>query len=410
MTWKALQHRHFARLFVASLISEVGSKIHRIALLVYVYTLTNEALWVSLTLAVQLIASIAAGPLLSAWADTQERRRLLVGSDLLRMVLVLLIPLIGFRSLPMLLVLTFLIEVLRTLHDPVAAAIIPDVLPEDTMDAANGLMLFAQRFAEVAFVGVAGALVALIGAEPAFWVDAFTYLASALLLLRLPRLEPSNSQQIAYWTRVRQGLSHIFGHPTIRYTIGTLFTAAMFGSVETALGLILAVSFLYAGAAGFGVMEAAMALGAVLGTLCVPQLTTRIRREQLFLWGLLVFGLLIASIGVFPVFAWVVVAYLLTGIVNMAFIVPLRSILQLNTPPELRTRTFTAVGAIANSAVLAGTLLCGFLEQPLGAPSVFFIAGLMVTLVALLVLLRGGIPTAGAAQALPPTAEASQAA
>src|SRR3712207_985874 len=99
MMWKALRDRHFAHLFFASLVSEIGTKIHRIALLVLVYSATQNALLVSLTLGVQLFASVVMGPMLAPWADVQERRRLLIGTDLLRMVLVPLIPLAGVDAL-----------------------------------------------------------------------------------------------------------------------------------------------------------------------------------------------------------------------------------------------------------------------------------------------------------------------
>ena len=84
-----------------------------------VYLLTENALWVSLVLGVQLLGTVVFSPLLSAWADTQDRKRLLVWSDLLRAPLVALIPLLGAKSLPVLLLLVFLIELLRDLHDPI---------------------------------------------------------------------------------------------------------------------------------------------------------------------------------------------------------------------------------------------------------------------------------------------------
>jgi hypothetical protein len=133
------------------------------------------------------------------------------------------------------------------------------------------------------------------------------------------------------------------------------------------------------------------ACSSLLGTLLIPQFTTKVPRDQLFLLGILIFGLCEASIGIFPRFAWVAVAYLLSGVANMAFIVPLRSILQLNTPPVLQTRTFAALGAVSNSPVLSGILLNGALEKQVGAPALFTFAGLAVSAVALWVLLRGGI-------------------
>ncbi|MER3451500.1 MAG: MFS transporter [Thermus sp.] len=392
---EALRSPGFFRLFLAYLVSQAGSKVHRVALLVLVYLLTENALWVSLTLGAQLVGTVVFSPLLSAWADTQDRKALLVWSDLLRAPLVALIPLLGAKSLPFLLLLVFLLELLRSLHDPIQNAVVPDLVEEKHVDSANGLVMFAERLSEVAFVGLAGALVAWVGPAYAFYLDAATYLASGFILLGLPPLRPDRKAQgVPYWKRIKEGLGHLVGHPAVRRTVGALFTAAAFGSVETALGVVLALKWLRVGSAGFGLMEASLALGAILGTLLVPQLTQRLPRERLFLYGLIVYGLFEASIGALPVFAWVLLALFLSGIANMAFIVPARSILQLNTPPEMRGRIFAAFSAVMNAAVLIGTMLGGSLERSLGAPLLFLLAGLMVSLVAALTLLTGGIPAA----------------
>src|SRR5919202_1358417 len=200
--WKALQYKSLARLFYASLISQIGSRIHRVALLVLIYTTTGNVLWVSFALGVQLVASVGIGPMISGWADAQERRRLLVMSDVLRALLVPLIPLLGVQSPAILLSLIFILEVLRNLHEPVASAIIPELVPEEGMDAANALMLFSERFAQVAFTGLAGVLVAAVGFEPAFWIDALTFLLSSLILLGLPHLQPTQEKAANYLSQV----------------------------------------------------------------------------------------------------------------------------------------------------------------------------------------------------------------
>jgi len=390
--WKTIKtNKSFARLFSAAMISAIGNNIHRIALMVLVYSLTEEALWVSLTLGVQLVTSVVVGPLISTWSDAQERRKLLVWTDLLRVPLVLLIPLVGIQSLVVLLIIVIAMEVLRTLHSPVIWTVVPELVPEEQMDTANSMLLFTNRFAEVVFVGLAGLLVAAVGAASAFWIDAGTFLISGLIVLGLPRMEPNQEQQSGYWSRVREGIDHLLKTPTIRRTVGTLFCAAMFGSVEAVLGVVLAVSILKVGSSGFGAMEAAMALGAILGTLIVPKMTSRIGREKLFLLGLLGFGLFEASIGVLPRFSWAIAAFFFSGVLNMVFLVPARSILQLHTPPELRTRTFAAFGAVMNTAVLVGTMLGGALEGILGVPLIFMLAGLGVFGVTLSVLIRGQI-------------------
>jgi len=62
-----------------------------------------------------------------------------VWSDLLRAPLVALIPLLGAKSLPVLLLLVFLIELLRDLHDPIQNAVVPDLVPKEEVDEANSL-------------------------------------------------------------------------------------------------------------------------------------------------------------------------------------------------------------------------------------------------------------------------------
>jgi MFS family permease len=388
--WKTLRtHKGFAKLFYSNFISAIGNNIHRIALMVLVYSLTEEALWVSLTLGIQLVTSVVVGPLVSTWSDGQERRKLLVITDLIRVPLVLLIPLVGIKSLAVLMVLVIAMEFLRILHDPVIWAVVPELVSEEEMDTANSMMLFTGRFAEVVFVGLAGLLVAAVGAAPAFWIDAGTFLASGLIVLGIPRIASNQEGESGYWSRVREGIEHILKNPSIRRTVGTLFCAAMFGSVEAVLGVVLAVSILNVGSSGFGVMEAGMALGAILGTLIVPKIASQIGRDKLFLFGLLGFGLFEASIGLYPTFSWVLVAFFISGILNMAFLVPARSILQLHTPPELRTRTFAAFGAVMNTAVLVGTMLGGALEVPLGVPLVFVLAGVGVFGVTFSVVIKG---------------------
>lgn len=77
-------------------------------------------------------------------------------------------------------------ELLRDLHDPIQNAVVPDLVPEEEVDEANGLILLADRISEVLFVGAAGVLVAWVGPAYAFYLDALTYLASGLLLAGLP--------------------------------------------------------------------------------------------------------------------------------------------------------------------------------------------------------------------------------
>jgi MFS family permease len=375
----------FRWLFLSTLVSQAGSKMGRIALLVATYLLTHQALLVSLVVSSQLIASIVFGPLLAPWVDRQDRRRLMVATDLGRALLTFLIPLIGFRSELALLLLVFAIEALTSAFYPASQAAIPEVAGE-RLDEANSLSLFADRTAEVAFTGLAGLLIALLGSAPVFYINGLTYLASAVFLAQLPALRPASpAPEHTFSEAFRDGLRFLWQQKLLRSVILILTLAACFGSIEGVLNVVLAIHYLHVGSTGFGLMEAAVAIGVIGSTLILPQLLRNRSRLWLFGRGLLGLGLSTASIGTFPYFFWVLPALLIGGFFNMAFIIPTRSLLQLHTPPELRGRVFASFSTLTSAGVLVGSLLAGWLQPLLGAPAIYILAGLAVA------LLGGGI-------------------
>jgi len=389
--WNALQYPAFRWLFLSTLFSLAGSKIHRIALLFVAYQETQNAVWVSLILGAQFLASAVLGPLMGPLVDRYDRRSLMVISNLARAALVACIPLFAINSMPALMVISFLLATFEAIYYSASNSAIPEMVPEPALDSANGLMMFVQRFSEIAFVALAGVLVAGVGPAPAFWINTASHLLAAGLLALLPSLA-GKAGRGNYFQAVAEGLRPLWQNPVLSRTIGTLALAAAFGSVEGALGIVYAVEALKIGVQGFGVLEALMAAGAVLGLWVTMPLIKRWTREVVFVRSLALWGLVFASLGLFPNPIWAGVVMVLMGLLNTMFIVPARSIIQLSAPPELRGRIMAAFGATMQSAVLMGTLLAGLLEPRLGVLTVLCLSGFTVFVVAFTVMLRGGIP------------------
>lgn len=241
--WSALQHLAFRWLFASSLASLAGSKIHRIALLFVAYQETQNAVWVSLILGAQFLASAVLGPLLGPLSDRYDRRALMIVSNLARAALVACIPLFAIGSMPLLMGISFLMAVFESVHYASSNSAIPDMVPESALDSANGLMMFVQRFSEIAFVALAGTLVAAVGPVPAFWINALSYLVAAGLLIFLPMLS-GKAGRGNYFQAVAEGIRPLWQNPVLSRTIGTLALAAAFGSVEGALGIVYALGAL----------------------------------------------------------------------------------------------------------------------------------------------------------------------
>jgi MFS family permease len=116
LMWSALKQQAFRWLFFSTLVSLIGSKIHRVALLFVAYQETQNAVWVSLILGAQFVAKAALGPLLGPLADRYDRKTLMIVSNLIRAFLVACIPLFAIGSMPLLMLLAFLMAVFESIY------------------------------------------------------------------------------------------------------------------------------------------------------------------------------------------------------------------------------------------------------------------------------------------------------
>ena len=385
---KALQNPDFARLFVSNFISEIGTQIYRIAIPVWAYSATGSALVAAGVVAAQFAAKLLVTPLLSPLADIYDRKWLMVTSEALSGVAVALLPLFFMQSPAGWIAVAFLIGSMQSLGDPAVYAVVPELVPKTDLDAANSLIMLPQRTLEMVFLGLAGVLVAVLGAAAAFWTDAVSFFLSAAVLLGLRPLPAGGRYEGGYWQMVTAGVKYIVNNPVARYVIGILAPAAMLGAVDATVPPVLATQVFAAGnerlgSMYYGFMEASFATGAVLGIFLAPWLSARVSRRLAFVGGLLLFGLVEAGVGLSPYLVAVLVLLAVLGIANQIFLVPARSMLQQGIAKEYMGRAMSAWGAIMSGSALVGMMLGGFLAQYLGPAQAFVVGGLGVFLTAL---------------------------
>ena len=384
---KALQNPDFARLFLSNFISEIGTQIYRIAIPVWAYTSTGSAVVAAGVLAAQFAASLLITPLLSPLVDTYDRRKLMIASEALSGVAVALLPLFFMHSPAGWIFVAFLIGTMQSLGNPAVSAVIPDLVSSDDLDAANSLIMLPKRSLEMVFLGLAGVLVAWLGAKTAFWIDAVSFFLSALVLLGMRPLPGHGNRSGGYWEMVVAGIRYIFSNRVTRYVIGILAPVAMFGAVDATVPPVLATK-VFAGGDGqlgsmyYGFMEAFFAVGAVLGLFIAPRLSAKLSRKTAFIAGIALFGVVEVAIGVSPYLAAILILLMVLGAANQIFIVPARSMLQEGIDAEFMGRAMSAWGAIMSGSALVGMMLGGFLAQYLGPFQAFLVGGLGVLLMA----------------------------
>ncbi|MDQ5894766.1 MAG: hypothetical protein QG596_1027 [Actinomycetota bacterium] len=287
----------YRRLFSAQVVALIGTGLSTIALSLLAYDLAGDdaGVVVGIALALKMVAYVTISPLVASWASGLSRRRLLIGLDLGRAPLVLLIPFVS--SIWQVFVLIFLINACSAGFTPTFQAAIPDVLT-DTRRYTEALSLSRLAYELEGLLSplLAASLLGVVGYSALFVGNGLAFLASAVLVFSTvipqPKVRPGSQVR-----RVTHGIRLYLATPRLRGLLALNLAAA------AASAMVIVNTVIYA-RESFGLPDSAVAwglgaagAGSILSALVLPALLKRIsdRTTMLFGGAMLVVGLLLAS-------------------------------------------------------------------------------------------------------------------
>ncbi len=175
----------FRLLFGATLTSGLGTWLAFVALMVDVWDRTDSSVWVSALLAADFLPLVAVGLLAAPLVDRLSRKRVMVVADLVRAAVFLLLP---FAGGPLAIVaLAAVVGLASGFFRPALYAGVPNLVDEDDLPQANSLLQAVENLTWMLTPPIAGVLVGVWGPESGVLVNALSFVASALLLVRHPR-------------------------------------------------------------------------------------------------------------------------------------------------------------------------------------------------------------------------------
>jgi MFS family permease len=348
----------------------------------------SPALVAGVTIATRLpwlVFALVAGAL----ADRLDRRRTLVAVQLGRVVLLggLAVALVaGFTSIWLLYVVGFLLGVLETIFDTAAQSIVPNVVPRDRLQSANGRLLGAE-FTMNQFVGPPlGGLLATAGLSLAFGAAAVGFLGAALLLAGLAgSFRPERAgPPTRIRDEIREGVVFLAGHPLLR----TL--AIVLALVNLAQGAVMAILVLYAVAPGpmgltefgYGLLLAATAVGALAGTALAQPIERRLGKPNLLLVAVVMLAVGNATLALTTDPLVIGATYLANGVVLGAFNVAFQSLRQRVSPDRILGRVVATSRMLSWGTLPLGAALAGAVGEAFGLRAVFAGAAVVSLLLA----------------------------
>jgi MFS family permease len=357
----------FRFLFGSTVISGLGTWLAVVALTIDVWDRTHSGRWISALLIADFLPAVAIGLSLGPLVDRLSRKRILVGADLLRLAAFVLLT---FAVHPWQIVALALLAGIATgFARPAGYAGLPNLVDAETLPRANSLLRTAEQLSVTSGTLLGGILVAAAGPDLAYWLNAGSFLISALLLLRIPgrRLQEGKVTSHGHWRDLAEGFE------AVRRSRALLTVLVTWNLVQVGIALVnvsevaLAKKSFNAGDFGFGLMWTASGVGALIGAVFASAWLER--RSMTIVYGaaiaLMAFGDLAAAVS--PN-VWVAVWCIAVGNIGTATAIICNSLLvQRGAPDHLRGRAFTLIMG-SNFAVLgAGMAVAGPLVDSVGA-------------------------------------------
>ncbi|MGH9051495.1 MAG: MFS transporter [Acidimicrobiia bacterium] len=378
--WSLLRaNPDFRRLYLAQLISFGGDWFLTVPLLGLIYEMTGSAVATGAVLAVQSLPTFLMSPLAGMLADRLDRKTIMIAADLTRMGVVLGFLFVDDLGSPLLaFTLVALVAVGTAFFFPASSSALPNLVEGRQLAEAN--ILLGSAWGTMAAVGsaVGGTFAATVGRDAAFTVDALTFLASAVLIIRIRR--PFAQQRPAHMPGFLASAREAFDYARTHPEVAALLTSkAGFGITAGALVLLPVISFELFGAGdrGTGLLFGARGLGALVGPFLVKRFLGDDDRRLVGSIGpsIAAWGVCYALLSVAPTLGLAALAVWAAHMGGGNQWAMSTYGLQRVTPDFVRGRIFSFDFGLVMLSISASYLVAGALAERLGVQPVLIGAG-----------------------------------
>jgi predicted MFS family arabinose efflux permease len=371
-----LNNRSFMPLWIGQILSQLADKVFFVLLIATLENYhpipgTENSMRSTLLLAFT-IPAILFGSAGGVFVDRFSKKRILVGSDIIRGLLILLMPVLP-REFLILLVLAFAISTVTQFFAPAEQAALPRLVPHDNLMAANAL--FGTTMMGALIVGFA------IGEPILSWAKGWNrqygqellvgslYLLSAVIIqpIRFPEIQATQEKLTTSnaWKELKDGLRYVKHNRLISSAMLQITACYCVFAALTVIAIALAKE-IGLEPKQFGFLLAAAGIGMVFGGVILGQKGEQLRHKPLPLIGFLCMSF---SLGVFPFTHNLLIGLGLCAFLGMgsAFIhVPMQTLIQQQTPPEMQGKVFGLQNNAVNIALSVPLAIAGPLTDALG--------------------------------------------
>jgi MFS family permease len=387
--WELLTTKDFGLLFSGQVVSQIGDSMNKVALLWFVYELTGSAFSMTVIGLLQTIPPLVFGPLIGVYLDRMRKKPVMIWVDLIRTVLVMLIPLLYAMqtlTLEWLYILVFAMSIVSTIFGPALASAVPLMVSRRQLTSANALIQGTANIGLLIGPAVSGLGIAMMGAQNVLYLNAATFMISVLCLLPISLREiPGASARLEWGADIIQDLLVgfrfvFFQHRTV---LLLMLTATLYSLGASAFVFILPVfarELLDASPVELGWLWSSLGIGMLAASALLARMNQGdIRsRLQLIAATLAVGAVAVCTLGMLEAPALAAVLIVVFGGSTAVFTPIVWAMLQELTPESLLGRVFTTFSTGAMASAMTGMAGFGWAADAIGPAASLLGIGLVL--------------------------------
>lgn len=371
-----LRCRDFGLLWTGQFVSYLGDRIFMITTPLLVLALTGSAISMSIMMAISFMVSVLFGLPVGGLVDRIDRRRGMIACDMIRAVLVALIP--HTTELWQIYVLAGLISLVGLFYVPARQAALPNLVDKQRLVHANSLVNVGFNFGILCGPAIGGVLAAACGFSFALYLDSATFLFSAIMiaLIRQPLSQggrrPSGSGELM------EGLRFIGRNQPMWRLVTVLFVCSVGWSAFSVLYALVPARVLLRPDVGYAMIMTGVGAGQLAGALLTPFLARRFRLFWLAAVSILVSGVWHVAFGFSLTLTMAVATVLLATLADGVVIIVVDTMLQQAIPDSLRGRVLGALSMLRGCCTTLGMGGGGAMAEHFGVRPTAFAGGVFI--------------------------------
>jgi MFS family permease len=369
-TFSSLQYPNYRIWFGAALVGNIGTWMQRIGQdwIVLTDLSDNSGVAVGITTALQFLPVLLLSPLAGLVADRLPRRRLLMATQAAMGVLALALGalvLLGHVQLWHVYGFALMLGVVTAFDNPVRQTFVAEMVPADRLPNAVGLNSTSFNAARLIGPGLAGLLIAAVGAGWVFLINGLSFGATiaALACMRVHELRTLPSAPRAKG-QIREGVRYVRRRSDIVVIMVVMTVVSAFGlNFQLTSAMMARVEF-GKGAGEYGILGSVLAIGSLAGALLAARRDRP--RVRLVIGSAFAFAIATAVMALMPTYTLYMLACIPVGLASLTMMTAANSTLQMSTDPVMRGRVMALYMMVFLGATPIGSPIVGWIAEAFG--------------------------------------------